>query len=76
MQHDMNETSPMPNYGSGSRGLIAKSSCREASITERLQYQREELASRLADVDAALKALSENPTVADVLDQIAKLGIR
>lgn len=47
---------------------------RFTTLTERLIEERDRLASRLADVDNAIKALSSDPHIAEVVDAISRLG--
>lgn len=47
---------------------------RRPSVLENLQNQRQQLALRLADVDAAITALEANPGAADVMEALAKVN--
>ena len=46
------------------------------SITERLQVDRDVLKNRLAEVESALDMLKQHPETQQVLDALAKLGVR
>lgn len=45
----------------------------ELTLLESLQAQRQELASRLEDLDNAIQALNENPKIATVLQLISRV---
>ena len=47
---------------------------RQLSLSERLIEERGMLQDRIMALDAALKAMKENPAVRDTVDAIAKLG--
>lgn len=42
------------------------------TLSERLQQERQNLAARLAEIDASLSALNANPQVKEVLDVLQK----
>ena len=42
-------------------------------MTERLQREREQLRSKLAEVEAALSTIEAHPEVQQVIDALAKL---
>jgi hypothetical protein len=62
----------------GDKNMIeATSGCVEVqrpTLTERLQQERDGLAARLNEVDAALAALRANPQVQAVLDLVQKVS--
>lgn len=43
-----------------------------STLSERLQQERQNLAARLAEIDASLSALNANPQVKEVLDVLQK----
>jgi len=46
-----------------------------ASLTERLNAQKEEHTRRLEEINTVLKTLEENPKLQEVLDQLTKYGL-
>jgi len=55
--------------------LVAKeaSDCRPPSLLERLHDERKRLSARVADIDAALEALEQDPKVMETLELISKV---
>jgi hypothetical protein len=46
----------------------------QPTLTERIKRERDEVAARLADLDAALQALEASPEVKKVLDLVQKVA--
>lgn len=44
----------------------------QMTLSERLRHERQNLASRLSEIDSVLAALDANPQVKDVLDLLQK----
>lgn len=44
------------------------------TLVERLQQEREEVSSRLADIEAALKAVEANDEIRAAVEALSKLG--
>ena len=45
------------------------------SYQEKLQRQRDQLSSKLEEIDALMKVLNDNPTFGDFVDKLTKVGI-
>jgi hypothetical protein len=72
---DLNMKSDMCEGGSGGMELDKQliGHYRNPTLTETLRARKVDLESRLADVNAALSALEENPGVENVLNLVAKI---
>lgn len=62
------------NYYQGSPCEVApKGLCRNPTLIERLEEQKQDLTQRLARVNEALVALKEHPEVSKVLELVSKV---
>jgi uncharacterized membrane protein YfbV (UPF0208 family) len=55
---------------------IKTASTRQLTITESLEIEQQTLKERLLEVERALKALKENPSLQEVLDLVGKVTRR
>ena len=65
-------------YGHDIRGVGVESTSKlneyRPSLTQRLTAERQDLAERLAEVDAALAALNAQPDIQKILDLVQKVA--
>jgi len=64
---------PYENYEI-QKAALAGIEIRQSTLTEKLEDERQQLATRLAEIDAILDQLNAHPEVQGVLDALQKLG--
>ena len=63
-------------YGDNAKAVDTLGQCVEVqrpTLTERLTQERQGLAARLAELDAAIAALQSNPEIQRILDLVQKV---